>query len=59
MLIFPFRRPHSGEIIRGRQRLAPPTIAGDLGRFMHWVDQVWGRVCRCEWGRMCGRKVAN
>ncbi|GFR52346.1 hypothetical protein Agub_g14892 [Astrephomene gubernaculifera] len=28
----------SGEIIRGKQPLAPPELAGDLGRFMAWVD---------------------
>jgi pyruvate,orthophosphate dikinase len=28
----------SGEIIRGKQPLAPPELAGDLGRFMEWVD---------------------
>lgn len=29
---------HAGEIIRGRQPLAPPKLAGDLGKLMSWVD---------------------
>ncbi|GLC41497.1 hypothetical protein PLESTB_001005100 [Pleodorina starrii] len=28
----------TGEIIRGKQPLAPPELAGDLGKFMSWVD---------------------
>ncbi|MEW5299832.1 MAG: hypothetical protein WDW36_002807 [Sanguina aurantia] len=28
----------SGEIVRGKQPLAPPELSGDLGRFMEWVD---------------------
>ncbi|KAG2490008.1 hypothetical protein HYH03_011474 [Edaphochlamys debaryana] len=28
----------TGEIILGKQPLAPPELAGDLGRFMKWVD---------------------
>jgi len=30
---------NSGEIIDGREALAPPTISGDLGTFMGWVDE--------------------
>ncbi|GLI61134.1 hypothetical protein VaNZ11_003409 [Volvox africanus] len=29
----------TGEIIRGKQPLAPPELAGDLNRFMKWVDE--------------------
>lgn len=29
---------HAGEILRGKQALAPPELAGDLGAFMQWVD---------------------
>jgi len=29
----------TGEIIRGKQPLAPPKLAGDLGEFMAWVDK--------------------
>eukprot|EP00198_Chlamydomonas_reinhardtii_P003602 XP_001692938.1 pyruvate phosphate dikinase [Chlamydomonas reinhardtii] len=29
----------TGEIVRGKQPLAPPELAGDLGRFMSWVDK--------------------
>lgn len=28
----------TGEIIRGKQPLKPPELAGDLGKFMSWVD---------------------
>ncbi|KAL6761223.1 Pyruvate/Phosphoenolpyruvate kinase-like domain-containing protein [Haematococcus lacustris] len=28
----------SGEIVAGKQPLAPPELAGDLGTFMAWVD---------------------
>merc|ERR1719409_915589 len=29
----------TGEVIRGAAELAPPTISGDLGVFMSWVDR--------------------
>eukprot|EP00195_Chlamydomonas_chlamydogama_P010279 CAMPEP_0202891472 /NCGR_PEP_ID=MMETSP1392-20130828/1515_1 /ASSEMBLY_ACC=CAM_ASM_000868 /TAXON_ID=225041 /ORGANISM="Chlamydomonas chlamydogama, Strain SAG 11-48b" /LENGTH=863 /DNA_ID=CAMNT_0049575227 /DNA_START=362 /DNA_END=2953 /DNA_ORIENTATION=- len=29
----------TGEIIRGKQPLSPPKLAGDLGAFMKWVDE--------------------
>jgi pyruvate,orthophosphate dikinase len=29
----------TGEVIRGATELAPPTISGDLGVFMSWVDR--------------------
>ncbi len=29
----------TGEVIKGKQPLSPPTISGDLARFMDWVDQ--------------------
>ena len=28
----------TGEVIMGKQPLAPPAISGDLGVFMSWVD---------------------
>jgi len=30
---------NTGEVIEGREALAPPTISGDLGTFMNWVDE--------------------
>mmetsp|Transcript_16591 Transcript_16591/g.40523 ORF Transcript_16591/g.40523 Transcript_16591/m.40523 type:complete len:950 (-) Transcript_16591:399-3248(-) len=30
---------NTGEVIEGRETLAPPTISGDLGTFMGWVDE--------------------
>eukprot|EP00284_Hemiselmis_tepida_P018593 CAMPEP_0174930390 /NCGR_PEP_ID=MMETSP1355-20121228/31135_1 /TAXON_ID=464990 /ORGANISM="Hemiselmis tepida, Strain CCMP443" /LENGTH=947 /DNA_ID=CAMNT_0016176681 /DNA_START=131 /DNA_END=2971 /DNA_ORIENTATION=- len=30
---------NTGEVIEGREALAPPTISGDLGTFMGWVDE--------------------
>nr|BAA21654.1 pyruvate orthophosphate dikinase [Eleocharis vivipara] len=30
----------SGEVILGKQPLAPPALSGDLGTFMAWVDEV-------------------
>jgi pyruvate,orthophosphate dikinase len=29
----------TGEVIRGQAELAPPSISGDLGKFMSWVDR--------------------
>ncbi|BBN17421.1 pyruvate, orthophosphate dikinase [Marchantia polymorpha subsp. ruderalis] len=29
----------TGEVISGKQPLAPPAISGDLGEFMSWVDE--------------------
>ncbi|URE07519.1 Pyruvate phosphate dikinase [Musa troglodytarum] len=29
----------TGEVILGRQPLAPPALSGDLGTFMSWVDE--------------------
>lgn len=29
----------TGEVILGKQPLKQPELVGDLGRFMHWVDQ--------------------
>ncbi|ERN12449.1 hypothetical protein AMTR_s00025p00146930 [Amborella trichopoda] len=29
----------TGEVILGKQPLAPPTLTGDLESFMHWVDE--------------------
>lgn len=29
----------TGEVILGKQPLAPPAISGDLGTFMTWVDE--------------------
>jgi hypothetical protein len=28
----------TGEVVTGKQPLAPPAISGDLGTFMSWVD---------------------
>lgn len=28
----------TGEVVMGKQALAPPAISGDLGVFMSWVD---------------------
>lgn len=28
----------TGEVVLGKQPLAPPAISGDLGVFMGWVD---------------------
>mmetsp|Transcript_23857 Transcript_23857/g.37316 ORF Transcript_23857/g.37316 Transcript_23857/m.37316 type:complete len:936 (-) Transcript_23857:188-2995(-) len=30
---------NTGEVIAGKEPLAPPTISGDLGTFMGWVDE--------------------
>ncbi|THU67859.1 hypothetical protein C4D60_Mb05t29130 [Musa balbisiana] len=30
----------TGEVILGRQPLAPPALSGDLGTFMSWVDEI-------------------
>ena len=30
---------NTGEVILDKQPLAPPTISGDLGAFMTWVDE--------------------
>ncbi|KAJ3687591.1 hypothetical protein LUZ61_016755 [Rhynchospora tenuis] len=30
----------TGEVILGKQPLAPPALSGDLGTFMAWVDEV-------------------
>jgi pyruvate,orthophosphate dikinase len=30
---------NTGQIIEGREPLSPPTISGDLGTFMGWVDE--------------------
>jgi pyruvate,orthophosphate dikinase len=30
----------TGEVILGKQPLAPPAISGDLGTFMQWVDEI-------------------
>ncbi|TVU19324.1 hypothetical protein EJB05_35468 [Eragrostis curvula] len=30
----------TGEVILGKQPLAPPALSGDLGTFMSWVDEV-------------------
>ncbi|KAL2612921.1 hypothetical protein R1flu_024613 [Riccia fluitans] len=32
----------TGEVVLGKQPLAPPAISGDLGQFMTWVDEVRG-----------------
>ena len=29
----------TGEVVLGKQPLAPPAISGDLGTFMSWVDE--------------------
>ncbi|RWV84100.1 hypothetical protein GW17_00054219 [Ensete ventricosum] len=30
----------TGEVITGKQPLSPPTLSGDLGTFMSWVDEI-------------------
>jgi pyruvate,orthophosphate dikinase len=30
----------TGEVVLGKQPLAPPAISGDLGTFMKWVDEI-------------------
>lgn len=30
----------TGEVILGKQPLAPPALSGDLSTFMPWVDEV-------------------
>jgi len=30
----------TGEVILGKQPLAPPALSGDLETFMSWVDEV-------------------
>lgn len=30
----------TGEVILGKQPLAPPALSGDLSTFMAWVDEV-------------------
>lgn len=30
----------TGEVIMGKQPLAPPALSGDLGNFMAWVDEI-------------------
>lgn len=30
----------TGEVILGKQALAPPALSGDLETFMSWADQI-------------------